>query len=121
MNDFEWIHIRHTAKHRIVCADNQIKDKMVKFLEGIGCKFNTYANKDTKKSAFIIRGVSYDVYEDNITAIKDSFVEFGVADIDNVTRFMTPAMERAESPPKFFQVVFNPQANIENLKQWFSG
>lgn len=61
--------------------------------------------------------MSYDLDEDNINAIKETFAEFGLADIDNITRFMTPAMKRSENPPKLYQVVFNPQASVDNLKQ----
>lgn len=117
VSDFEWIHLRKTAKPRIVCATNDIKTKMMKFLQSIGCEFNTYADKNTKKSSYIVRGMHYEHDDDNVGAIKDSLNEYGIIGLDSVARFWTPAMKRSEDPVRLYKLVFNSGANVEMLKQ----
>lgn len=116
-NDFEWIHLKNTAKPRIVCSNEDIKNKIITALKENNCEFNTYADKNTKRSSYIVRGLHYEHDADNINAIRDSLLEFGVSGAESVVRFLTPIMKRMENPAKLYQIVFNAEANIDNLNQ----
>lgn len=116
-SDFEWIHLRKTATPRIVCVSNEVKDKMMEFLRSAGCEFNTYTDKDAKRSAFIVRGLQYDRDDDNEGAIRDTLMEFGVDMPAQISCFCTPSMKRQDNPNLLYQIVFNANANIDSLSQ----
>lgn len=117
VDKFEWIHLRKTAKPRIICNNETDKRKIMEFLREIGCEFNTYAEKNAKQTAFIVRGLQYGNDNDNASAIRDTFAEFGVSTPSQISRFLTPSMKRQENPNILYQIVFRADENFGNLKQ----
>lgn len=115
VDSFEWIHLRKTAHPRIIRADEQIKNPMMNLLRESGIEFNTYADKATKKTSFIVRGMQYDHEDDNIAAINESFIEYNITGVQSINKFMTPSMKRSDNPNNFYQVVLAAGAEFDNI------
>lgn len=114
-DEFEWIHLRKTAMPRIICINNEVKHNMMNFLRTINCEFNTYTDKNARRSAYIVRGLQYQNDNDNFAAIRDSMTEYGVDLPVQISRFTTPSMKRQENPNLLYQLVFSADAKTDGL------
>lgn len=116
VSEFEWIQLRKTVHPRIVCINETVKDKITSFLLEKDIEFNTYAEKNSKKTAFIVRGMQYDSDNDNIAAIRDTLIDFNITSVQTINKFQTPSMKRAENPNSLYQIVCAPNSDFSNIE-----
>lgn len=112
---FEWIQLRQNASPRIVCSNGQIKAQLIQFLINNGIEYNTYAEKTSKRKAFIVRGLIHGNDDDNIRLIQDAVNEYHIGGVISINRFMTPHMKRNNDNNTLFQLVLSADADDSRL------
>lgn len=65
-SDFKWVQLNIEAVPRITCEINDIKTGIMEFLRSENIEFNTFGNKETKRRAYILRGLIHGSDNDNI-------------------------------------------------------
>lgn len=114
---YEWLQLRKNVSPRIICQNDDIKVNIMKFLVENNIEYNTFADKHTKRKAFIVRGLIHGNDEDNIKFIGDSMAEYHIDGVCSITRFETPTMKRNEGSTPLYQLVLTAQTDDTRLAQ----
>lgn len=75
---------------RIVCESKETKSVVIDHLRVAGVQFNTYNDKDTRRKAFIVRGLVYEDAAESIRLTRQAALDMGVAGEISVKPFQTP-------------------------------
>lgn len=74
---------------RIFCENEAAKDVVIAHLRAAKIQFNSYNNNESRKKAFIVRGLICDDSDDAIEQIHDAIIEMGVSSEVEISRFET--------------------------------
>lgn len=91
---YTWCPLRINSPPRILTHDEDTKRKMVNFLQTNGWEFNSYAEKNQKRKAYIVRGFLYGNDGGNINGIYTALDAAGISNGVIVTRFLTGYQKR---------------------------
>lgn len=91
---FKWRQLNAKSPARIYCENIQVKNNIMKALSEMNVEFNTYAQANEKKHAFIVRGMSHGDTKTNINHITMAFLEHGITTPITVSVFETAKMKR---------------------------
>lgn len=115
--NYEWIQLRLNVSPRIVCHDSQTKTNIMEFLKQSEIEYNTFADKSTKRKAFIVRGLIHGRDDDNIHLISEALADYHIDGVNSITRFLTPSMKRSENATPLYQLVLDANSNETRLGQ----
>lgn len=86
---YSWVQIKSNSSPRIQCDNTQTKDSVIKLLNENKIQHNTYAEKNQKKKAYIVRGLCHGFDENIELGIKDALNSIGIIDVYEIKRFQT--------------------------------
>lgn len=95
---YQWQQVSANALPRIFANDMEAKKTILDWLVAEKIEFNTYADRGSKRKAFLIRGLAFGDDVENARKICDSLRGAGVDGEITVTRFLTPHMRRNPNP-----------------------
>lgn len=92
--DFECIQLKRDSPMKIFPKNVQVKGRIIKLLADKGLEFNTFAEKNEKRSSFIVRGLNYGSDNQNISFINRALLEVGLKGPVEISRFYSGYMKR---------------------------
>lgn len=119
--EYSWRQLGTNVAPRIFTNDIETKKQIMGFLRENGIEFNTYAEKTSKRKAYIVRGLCYGDDNINIGGINDALINHGICGNIEIKRFMTGHMRKNQDKyMPLYQIVFDADvtdSNIGNIKQ----
>lgn len=114
---YNWIQLKNGTLPRIAAVDAETKEKIMDFLKNNNWHFNTYAEKNQKQKAFIVRGFGYGNDEMNIRGIEEALKSAGFNQIIKIDRFLTGFQKRNPEiiHNKLYRVVLPNEVDDSNL------
>lgn len=117
---YTWRQLNPNASQRIFADDVSTKTKKMEFLDSIGIEYNTYAEKNSKRKAYIVRGLCHGNDRANIDGIINALDNFGITGDVTVNRFYTGHMKRnPDNCAMSYQIILGADvidSNIGDIK-----
>lgn len=88
LNGKGWSQIKSNSSPRIQCDNKQTKDSIIQILNDNKIQHNTYAEKNQKKKAYIVRGLCHGFDENNELGIKNALNSIGNIEIYDIKRYL---------------------------------
>lgn len=115
-NDFTIRRFGEKTNPRLICADEDAKAAATRFLENNNIQFNGFNTADTRRRAYIIRGLCYESDDDALNAVQRAIQAIQLDGKSEISRFVT-AYQRfhpgAHAP--LYKVVIGAEADERSL------
>lgn len=102
---------------KIYAINSMVKETIMQHLNDTNIQFCSFAEKNTKRVAYIVRGLNIGAIQANINHIGTAITAIGITGNIQINRHLTPYMKRPDNNVSavLYQVILDHDANVALL------